>query len=71
MNNKRQLEMEMSEMGSVIQHFQKGNEVVITRWTNQFGYTFEMIVNEFNELVDTYNRKYAKRFGCRKKISVK
>lgn len=62
--------MEISEMDAVIQHFQNGNEVVITRWTNQFGYTFEMIVNEFNELVDTYNRKYGKRFGCCKKISV-
>lgn len=63
--------MEMSEIGCVIQHFQNGNDVVITRWTEQFGYTYEMIVNQFNELVDTYNCKYGKRFGCRKKISEK
>jgi len=71
MTYKKQLEMEMSEMASVINHFENGNEVVISRWIERFGYTLEMIVNEFNELVDTYNRKYGKRFGCCKKKSVK
>lgn len=71
MTYKKQLEMEMMEMSSVINHFENGNEVVISRWTERFGYTLEMIVNEFNELVDTYNRKYGKRFGCCKKKSVK
>ena len=71
MTYKKQLEMEMMEMTCVINHFENGNEVVISRWTERFGYTLEMIVNEFNELVDTYNRKYGKRFGCCKKKSVK
>ena len=65
---KKQLQQEMSEMMCVIKHFNKGNKVVITRWTERFGYTYDMIVNEYNDMVDTYNRKYGKRFGCCKKV---
>lgn len=61
--------MEMMEIKSVISHFEKNNEVVITRWTEQFGYTFQMIVDEYNSLVEKYNRKYGKRFGCCKQYS--
>ena len=63
MTNKKKLQFEMSEMKSVINHFNKGNQVVINRWVNQFGYTYDMIVIEFNTMVDTYNTKYGKRFG--------
>ncbi len=59
----------MSEMRCVIQHFNKGNKVVITRWVEMFGYTYEMIVDEYNQMVDTFNRKYGKRFGCCEKYS--
>jgi len=53
----------------VIKHFEKGNEVVISRWTEKYGYTFKMIVDEFNQVVQNYNKKYGKRFGCCKKYS--
>jgi len=69
MTYKRQLQMEMSEMAMVIKHFEKGNEVVISRWTEKYGYTFKMIVDEFNQVVQNYNNKYGKRFGCCKKYS--
>ena len=66
MTIKRQLELEISEMSSVINHFEKNNDVVINRWVNQFGYTFEMIVVEFNSLISQYNKKYGKKFGTKK-----
>ena len=70
MNNKRILTNEISEMYCVIQHFRNNNDVVIERWTNRFGYTYEMIVNETNNLIEQYNKKYGKRFGSRKIISI-
>lgn len=66
MTIKKQLELEIMEMSSVINHFEKNNDVVINRWVNQFGYTFEMIVVEFNSLISQYNKKYGKKFGTKK-----
>ncbi len=63
MTYKRQLNREISDMNSVIYHFEKNNQVVIDRWTIQFGYTFDEIVSELNEMIDVYNKKYGKRWG--------
>ena len=62
-NNKKILSNEISNMYCVIQQFKTNNPVVIERWTNRFGYTYEMIVNETNNLIQQYNKKYGKRFG--------
>ena len=62
-NNKKTLSREITEMVCVINHFNNNNSVVIERWTNQFGYTYDMIVNETNGLIQQYNKKYGKRFG--------
>ena len=64
-NNKKILSNEISNMFCVIQQFKNNNTVVIERWNNRFGYTYEMIVNETNNLIQQYNKKYGKRFGCR------
>jgi hypothetical protein len=69
MNNKRILERQISDMYCVIYHFNKKNEVVIDRWTIQFGYTFDDIILELNELIDLYNKKYGKRWGMIKRYS--
>ncbi len=61
--------MEMMEMKSVISHFEKNNEVVINRYENVFGMTFQDVVDNFNNMVEIYNKKYGKRFGCCKKYS--
>jgi hypothetical protein len=66
MTDKKQLENELTNLKCVINQFENNNQVVINRWTNLFGYTFDMIVNDFNELVKVYNHKYGKRFGEKK-----
>jgi hypothetical protein len=63
MTYKRQMERQIQDMYCVIYHFEKNNQVVIERWTNQFGYTFNEIISELNEMIDEYNRKYGKRWG--------
>jgi hypothetical protein len=62
-NNKKILSNEISNMFCVIQQFKTNNLVVIERWTNRYGYTYEMIVNDTNNLIQQYNKKYGKRFG--------
>ena len=69
MNNKNILSREIGEMVCVVKHFNNNNSVVIERWTERFGYTYEMIVNETNALIQQYNKKYGKRFGSIKVIS--
>ena len=61
--NKKTLSREITEMACVIKHFKNNNSVVIERWTNQFGYTYDMIVSQTNCLIQQYNKKYGKRFG--------
>lgn len=63
MTYKRQLKREISDMYCVIHHFEKNNQVVIERWTIMFGYTFNEIISELNEMIDVYNRKYGKKWG--------
>lgn len=69
MTYKKEMMMEMSSLMSVINHFNNGNEVVINRYENVFGMTFQDVVDNFNSMVETYNKKYGKRFGCCKKYS--
>ena len=69
MSTKKEMMMEMSEMMMVIKHFNNNNEVVINRYNNVFGMSFQDVVDTFNLMVDTYNQKYGKRFGCCKKYS--
>jgi hypothetical protein len=68
MTYKRKLTIVLDEMYGVIYHFEKNNQVVIDRWTIQFGYTFDEIISEYNEMVDFYNKKYGKRWGMRNKF---
>ena len=70
MTYKRILKNQISEMRCVIDYFNEKNDVVIERWTNRFGYTYEMIVNETNDLIQEYNKKYGKRFGSINLISI-
>ena len=53
----------MSEQFAVISHFNEGNEVVINRYVNMWGITLEMLVQEANQMILIYNRKFGKRFG--------
>jgi hypothetical protein len=70
MTYKRILQNQIQDMYCVINQFNNNNPVVIERWTNRFGYTYEMIVNETNDLIQEYNKKYGKRFGCINLISI-
>jgi hypothetical protein len=63
MENKRQMIYNMSEQFAVISHFNNGNEVVINRYVNLWGITLEKLVDDANQLITTYNRKFGKRFG--------
>lgn len=63
MTTKKSLQNEITEMVCVINHFKKGNDVVINRWVNQFNYTYQMICDETNILIKEYNKKYGKKFG--------
>jgi hypothetical protein len=63
MNTKREMKYKMSEQFAIIQHFNAKNPVVINRYENMYGITLEMLVEEANELVSLYNRKFGKRFG--------
>ena len=53
----------MSEQFAVISHFNNGNEVVINRYVNLWGITLEKLVDDANQVISTYNRKFGKRFG--------
>ncbi len=53
----------MSEQFAIIQHFNAKNPVVINRYENMYGITLEKLVDDANELISTYNRKFGKRFG--------
>jgi hypothetical protein len=63
MENKRQMIYNMSEQFAIIQHFNAKNPVVINRYENMYGITLEKLVDDANELISTYNRKFGKRFG--------
>jgi hypothetical protein len=60
---KRELQMEISELTCRIQQIRNGNQVVIDRIYNQWGITIQDLIEERNELVKTYNKKFGKRFG--------
>lgn len=53
----------MSEQFAIIQHFNAKNPVVINRYENMYGITLEKLVDDANQLISTYNRKFGKRFG--------
>jgi hypothetical protein len=63
MEIKRQLKYDISEHFATISHFNNGNEVVINRYVNLWGITLENLVDDANELISTYNRKFGKRYG--------
>lgn len=64
MTYKKQLRREITELNCTIKHIQEGNKVVIERVYNLWGITIQDLINERNDLVMTYNRKYGKRFGA-------
>ena len=61
---KKQMQRELQEITSTIQHVKNGNEVVIDRVYNKWGITLKDLLDERFNLVYEYNRKYGKRFGC-------
>lgn len=63
MKTKREIKYEMGEQTAIIQHFNAKNPVVINRYENMYGITLEMLVEEANEVITLYNRKFGKRFG--------
>ena len=69
MTYKKQLRREIMELTCTIKHIQGGNDVVIERVYNLWGITIQDLINERNDLVMTYNRKYGKRFGALALIS--
>jgi hypothetical protein len=55
---KREQERQLSDLGSTIQQWEKGNEVVIDRYTS-WGVTFEELVDEYI----WFHTIYEKRWG--------
>lgn len=54
---KREQERRLSDLGSTIQQWLKGNQVVIERYKS-WGVTLEELVNEFGDLHTIYEKRW-------------
>jgi hypothetical protein len=61
---KRDLLNQIQELTCTIKHIKSGNEVVIERVYDRWGITINDLLSERFELIQEYNRKFGKRFGC-------
>lgn len=61
---KKELLREIQELTCTIKHIKSGNEVVIERVYDRWGITIDDLLSERLELIQEYNRKFGKRFGC-------
>lgn len=54
---KRQQERQLSDLGSTIQQWLKGNQVIIARYQS-WGVTLEELVEDYGNLHTTYHKRW-------------